>query len=86
MSEATWIYQPGFPAESGSAFMINERLFSPEPPAVYRCLLNADMGPGRNTEPQGHAKTECWLVGDIELLLWKQIVYRKLNPLSCKFV
>lgn len=31
MPEATWIYQPGFPMENGSAFMINERLFSPPP-------------------------------------------------------
>lgn len=52
--EAAWIYQPGFPAENGSAFMTNERRFSPQPGlCTGGWLLNVAEHPGWHPEPKG---------------------------------
>lgn len=37
------------------------------------------LDPGRHGEPQGHAITECSLIGDNEQPLGKKTDYRKCN-------
>lgn len=84
-SEATWIYQSGFPAGKGSGFMISERLFPPRPLPRSGGFSMSIWDPGRCSEPQ----IGCWLIGNVELPLGKKISYRKCNylwiPQLCKF-
>ena len=60
-------------------FHASERLFPPQSLLCSGGFLRSILDPGRHGEPQGHAITECSLIGDNEHPLGKKIDYRKCN-------